>query len=235
LRTLRVLRRVPLYVKGAHTPSPTDQLGATVGPPYNPQVIEVRRNGEVAGGQVASWAAGGRVLCSIKEQEQTAMHRNVLRLLATMLVTLGLFTVGVTPAVAQEERTVQVTIDQATVDPRTGEVTLTGTAACSGAGSAFVFAEIYGQLRQDVEGAFTVWGFFYELVALCPPEGAAFSVTSAPPRAGSGRDGLVSLPISLAVSPSIRSAPVRSPSLSGWTPLSVSPRPADASPLTTAG
>jgi hypothetical protein len=37
-------------------------------------------------------AAGGRVPGSIKEQEQTAMHRNVLRLLATMLVMLGLVT-----------------------------------------------------------------------------------------------------------------------------------------------
>jgi hypothetical protein len=44
----------------------------------------------------------------------------------------------VTPAVAQQE----LTIDQARVDPRIGEVTLTATATCSGSGSEFVFVEI---------------------------------------------------------------------------------------------
>jgi hypothetical protein len=122
---------------------------------------------------------------SIKEQEETAMHRNVLRVLATMLVMLGLLTLGVTPAVAQEEPTVEVTIDQATIDLQTGEVTLTGTmtgtATCSDSGSEYpVFVEIYGQLRQRpvYPHPHTVLGYFYEVVAPCPgPEGATFSVT----------------------------------------------------------
>jgi hypothetical protein len=106
------------------------------------------------------------------------MPRNVLRLLATVLAMLGLLTLGVTPAVAQQEPTVEATIDQATIDPRTGEVTLTGTVTCSGAEER-VFAEIFGQLVQRplYPHPQTVWAPFYELVAPCPPEGATFSVT----------------------------------------------------------
>jgi hypothetical protein len=60
------------------------------------------------------------------------MHHNALRLLATVLVVLGLVTLGVAPAAAQEvDLTVEVTYDQATVDPRTGQVTLSGTITCS--------------------------------------------------------------------------------------------------------
>jgi hypothetical protein len=103
------------------------------------------------------------------------MPRNVLRLLATILVMLGLLTLGVAPAVAQEELTVEVTFDQATIDPRTGEVTLTGTVICSEY-SEFVFVEIYGQLVQGV-GRGGVWAPFDVLVAPCTPEGATFSKT----------------------------------------------------------
>jgi hypothetical protein len=103
------------------------------------------------------------------------MHRNVLRVLATMLVMLGLLTLGVTPAVAQEELTVEVTFDQATIDPRTGEVTLTGTVTCSGF-EEFVFAEMWGQLVQSV-GRGGVWAPFHVLVAPCTSEGATFSET----------------------------------------------------------
>jgi hypothetical protein len=104
------------------------------------------------------------------------MPRNVLRLLATILVMLGLLTLGVTPAVAQQP-TVQATIDQATVDPRTGEVTLTGTVTCSA--EEFVFVEIYGQLlqRPAFPHPHSVFAPFYELVAPCPAEAATFSVT----------------------------------------------------------
>jgi hypothetical protein len=107
-----------------------------------------------------------------------AMPRNVLRVLATMLVTLGLLTLGVTPAVAQQELTVEATIDQATIDPRTGEVTLTGTVTCSGV-EEFVFVEIRGQLvqRPVYPHPHTVWAPFHELVAPCTPEGATFSLT----------------------------------------------------------
>jgi hypothetical protein len=106
------------------------------------------------------------------------MPRNVLRLLATMLVVLGLLSLGVTPAVAQQEPTVEATIDQATIDPQTGEVTLTGTVTCSGA-EVRVFAEIYGQLLQRpvYPHPHTVWAPFYVLVAPCTPEGNTFSVT----------------------------------------------------------
>jgi hypothetical protein len=104
------------------------------------------------------------------------MPRNVLRLLATILAMLGFLTLGVTAAVAQEP-TVQATIDQATIDPRTGEVTLTGTVACSA--EEFVFVEIHGQLlqRSVFPNPHTVWAPFYALVAPCPAEGATFSVT----------------------------------------------------------
>jgi hypothetical protein len=107
------------------------------------------------------------------------MPRNVLRVLATMLVVLGLLTLGVTPAVAQEEPTVEVTFDQATIDPRTGEVTLTGTVICSGLDSQFAFVEIHGQLfqRPVFPHPHTVWAPFDELVAPCTPEGTTFSVT----------------------------------------------------------
>jgi hypothetical protein len=109
------------------------------------------------------------------------MPRNVLRLLAAMLVMLGLLTLGVTPGVAQEEPTVELTIDQATVDPRTGEVTLTLTVTCSGF-EEFRFAEIYGQLRQrPVDHPVSVWAPFRQggapVRAPCPPEGATLSVT----------------------------------------------------------
>ena len=102
------------------------------------------------------------------------MHRNVLRVLATMLIMLGLLTLGVTPAVAQEELTVEVTFDQATIDPRTGEVTLTGTVTCSGF-EEFVFAEMWGQLVQSV-GRDGVWAPF-DVLAPCTPEEATFSET----------------------------------------------------------
>jgi hypothetical protein len=109
------------------------------------------------------------------------MPRNVLRQLAAILVMLGLLTVGVTPAVAQEEPTVEVTVDQATIDPRTGEVTLTLTVTCSGF-EEFRFAEIYGQLRQrPVDHPLSVSAPFLQggapLRAPCRPEGATFSVT----------------------------------------------------------
>ena len=104
------------------------------------------------------------------------MPRNVLRLLATMLVVLGLVTLGAAPAIAQQEPTVEVTFDQATIDPRTGEVTLTGTVTCSGLDSAFAFVEIHGQLVQGV-GRGGVWAPFDVLVAPCTPEGATFSKT----------------------------------------------------------
>jgi hypothetical protein len=101
------------------------------------------------------------------------MHRNTLRLLATMLVMLGLLTLGVTPAVAQQELTVDVTIDQATVDPRTGEVTLSGTVTCSEP----ALVDIFGELRQQVGRIFTVRGFFGVFVECPGPEGTTFSVT----------------------------------------------------------
>jgi hypothetical protein len=109
------------------------------------------------------------------------MPRNVLRVLATMLVMLGLLTLGVTPAVAQQEPTVEVTIDQATIDPRTGEVTLTLTVTCSGF-EEFRFALISGELRQrPVDHPVSVWAPFRQgrepVQAPCPPEGFTYTVT----------------------------------------------------------
>jgi hypothetical protein len=101
------------------------------------------------------------------------MHRNVLRLLATMLVMLGLLTLGVAPAVAQEELTVEVTFDQTTVDPRTGEVTLSGTITCSEP----ALVDVFGELRQQVGRIFTVRGFVGVFVECPGPEGTTFTVT----------------------------------------------------------
>jgi len=95
------------------------------------------------------------------------MHRNALRLLATMLVMLGLLTLGVAPVVAQEELTVVVTFDQATVDPQTGEVTLSGTITCSEPAQV----EVFGELRQEVGRIFTVRSFFGLGFVECPGPG----------------------------------------------------------------
>jgi hypothetical protein len=103
------------------------------------------------------------------------MHRNALRLLTTMLVMLGLLTLGVIRAVPQEELTVDVSIDQATVNPRTGEVTLTGTVTCS----ERALVDIFGELCQQVGRIFTVRGFFDVFVECPGPEGTTFSVTFA--------------------------------------------------------
>jgi hypothetical protein len=103
-----------------------------------------------------------------------AMHHNALRLFATMLVVLGLLTLGVAPAAAQEALTVQVTFDQTTVDPRTGQVTLSGTVTCSEPARV----EILGDLRQEVGRIFTVRSFFGTGFVYCPgPEGTTFSRT----------------------------------------------------------
>jgi hypothetical protein len=101
------------------------------------------------------------------------MHGNALRLLATMLMMLGLLTLGVTPVAAQEELTVDVTFDQATVDPRTGEVTLSGTITCSEP----AVVDVFGELRQQVGRIFTVRGFFGVFVECPGPEGTTFTVT----------------------------------------------------------
>jgi hypothetical protein len=96
------------------------------------------------------------------------MHRNALRLLTTMLVMLGLLTLGVAPAAAQQQFTLDVTFDQFTIDPRTGEVTVSGTITCSEPARVFIFAEI----RQH---GLTTRGFFSVSVACPGPEGIAFS------------------------------------------------------------
>ena len=104
------------------------------------------------------------------------MHRNALRLLATMLVMLGLLTLGVAPAAAQEEDlTVEVTFD-ATIDPRTGQVTLSGTISCSEP----AFVDIFGELHQQVGRIFTVSGFFGVRVQCPGPEGITYAVPVTP-------------------------------------------------------
>jgi hypothetical protein len=105
------------------------------------------------------------------------MHRNIQRLLAIVLIVLGSLTVGVAPASAQEEFvTFHVTVDQATVDPRTGLVTLSGTITCS------VEAEInvVGELHRDI-GPDDVFGYSSGLnFVYCPgPGGTTFTLTVA--------------------------------------------------------
>jgi hypothetical protein len=102
------------------------------------------------------------------------MHRNALRLLATMLVVLGLLTLGVAPAAAQDEPlTVELTFDQATIDPRTGEVTLSGTVTCSEPASVNVV--VY--LRQEAGPTLTAEILFQRGEGCPGPEGSTFSWT----------------------------------------------------------
>jgi hypothetical protein len=100
------------------------------------------------------------------------MHRNTVRLLVTTLVMLGLLTLGLTRAVAQE----QFTIDQTTVNPQTGEVTLTGTVTCS----APVHLGVYGSLSQQIGPNRTVQGSFSQGVECPGPEGTTVSITITP-------------------------------------------------------
>jgi hypothetical protein len=103
------------------------------------------------------------------------MHRNALRLLATMLVVLGMLTLGVTRVAAQEELTVEVTFDP-TIVPRTGQVTLSGTISCSEP----AFVDIFGELHQQVGRIFTVTGFFGVRVQCPGPEGITYAVPVTP-------------------------------------------------------
>jgi hypothetical protein len=45
------------------------------------------------------------------------MHRDAPRLLATVLLRLGLLTLGAAPALAQDELIAHATLEQATVNP----------------------------------------------------------------------------------------------------------------------
>jgi hypothetical protein len=102
------------------------------------------------------------------------MHHNALRLLATVLVVLGLVTLGVAPAAAQEvDLTVEVTYDQATVDPRTGQVTLSGTITCS----ERAFVTLLVVLRQEAGPTPTAQAFFGVSVVCPGPEGITWSRT----------------------------------------------------------
>jgi hypothetical protein len=98
------------------------------------------------------------------------------RLLVTVLMALGLLASNAAPSVAQEGLVVDVTIDQATVDPRTGDVTLTGTVTCSEP----AVVDVFGELRQSVGRVFTVRGFVGVFVECPGPEGTTFSVTVVP-------------------------------------------------------
>lgn len=100
------------------------------------------------------------------------MHRHTARLLVTTLVMLGSLVLGMTPAVAQDD----FTIDQTTVNPRTGEVTLTGTVTCPWP----VTVGINGWLDQQIGPNRTVQGSFSQNVACPGPEGTTFSITITP-------------------------------------------------------
>jgi hypothetical protein len=102
------------------------------------------------------------------------MHRSTLRLVAITLVTLGLLTLGVASAAAQDGLTVEVTFDQTTIDPRTGEATLSGTITCSEPASV----DVNGALQQVIGRIATARSFFVFSPVECPgPEGTSFTVT----------------------------------------------------------
>jgi hypothetical protein len=74
------------------------------------------------------------------------MHRDAPRLLVTVLLRLGLLTLGAAPALAQDELIAHATLEQATVNPRTGEVRLDGTVTCL----EWTLVDVWGELRQNL-------------------------------------------------------------------------------------
>ena len=112
------------------------------------------------------------------------MRKRALRImLLTALATLGLLgPLGATPALAQEPLSVDVSVQAATVDPRTGDVTISATVTCSD----WSYVSIGSELRQDLGRLQTIRGSYYWSVWCAGPEGTQFTLT---PRAYEGRFG----------------------------------------------
>jgi hypothetical protein len=95
--------------------------------------------------------------------------------LVTALAALGLISpVGTTSALAQEPLSVDVSVQDATIDPRTGDVTISATVSCSEwswVGAGFEVRQDLGRL-QTIRGYSSTWGTW------CPgPEGSPYTIT----------------------------------------------------------
>jgi hypothetical protein len=95
-------------------------------------------------------------------------RRAVSTALVAMLAMLGVLApLGVSPAAAQDEIVLTVSVEDAIVNPRTGVATLSGTLACSEPATVY----FYGGLTQ---GEFSHADMYTEVY--CPgPEGTTFS------------------------------------------------------------
>jgi hypothetical protein len=100
------------------------------------------------------------------------MQRLNVRLLVIMLSMFGLVALTATPSLAQDELVLTVSVDQATLNPRTGVVTITGTVTCSEP----AIVSISGTVTQTAGSEFT--GYSFTRLECPGPEGTTFMLTS---------------------------------------------------------
>jgi hypothetical protein len=98
--------------------------------------------------------------------------KTILGVVVVLLSMLGLVALTAAPGFAQDELVLTVSVDQATLNPRTGLATVTGTVTCSEP----AIIRIGGTLTQTAGSEFTGYSFTR---LTCPgPEGTAFSLLS---------------------------------------------------------
>ena len=97
--------------------------------------------------------------------------------LSSLLMTGMFLVLPIETASAQESIDIEVTQDSATVDPRTGEVTISGTVTCS----APLEAQVYGGVNQPVGRTDSVEGFGYGAF-YCDKDGQPYSFSLFPYR-----------------------------------------------------
>jgi hypothetical protein len=100
------------------------------------------------------------------------MQRLNVRLLVIMLSMFGLVALTAAPSLAQDELVLTVSVDQATLNPRTGVVRMTGTVTCSEP----AIVSISGTVTQTAGSEFT--GYSFTRLECPGPEGTAFTLTS---------------------------------------------------------
>jgi hypothetical protein len=103
-------------------------------------------------------------------------YRLKFMLVALLTMITGLLTFGATPATAQGALALNVTIESATIQPKTGEVTLVGTVTCAQPSDV----EIWGELSQNIGRKTIVTGFFGFFTYCAGPDGTDFSATVTP-------------------------------------------------------
>ena len=100
------------------------------------------------------------------------MRRLIVRLLVIMLSIFELVTLTAAPSAAQDELVLTVSVDQATLNPTTGVVTITGTVTCSEP----AIVSISGTVTQTAGSEFT--GYSFTRLECPGPEGTTFTLTS---------------------------------------------------------